>query len=278
MRYRLRHFAGHALAVAALFLASACANAGEIVNPGQDAPAQPLRVVSSGGFAAAIRVLAADYEKETGQHIELQWGPSMGRTADAIPARVERGEPLDAVVMVAAAIDPLIVQGRLASGSETFLAESRIACAVPAGDPVPDIATEAGLRDALLRARRVVWSDSASGEYLQHELFARLGVASQVLDKGRQIPATPIGEVLARREADFGCQQRSELQPVAGITIAGDLPASLQRVTTYAAAVVSTSAHAAQALCFLSYLASPESAAAIRASGLLPVATHPSHP
>jgi molybdate transport system substrate-binding protein len=234
------------------------------------AVADPLNVVSSGGFAAAYKKLAAQYEKETGQQVHSEWGPSMGKTVNAIPARLARHEPIDVVIMVGDSLDKLMAAGELAPGSKVALADSRIACAVPHGSPHPDIHDVAGLKTALLAAKSVAWSDSASGEYIEKEMLQKLGVAEAVKPKGRKIPATPVGEILARHEADFGCQQRSELLPVAGIDIVGDLPDEVQSVTEFSAAVVAHSPHEDEARKFLGYLASPSNAAAIRDTGLVP--------
>ena len=43
-------------------------------------------------------------------------------------------------------------------------------------------------------------------------------------DKARKIPATPVGEIVAKGEAEIGMQQISELKPVPGIDIVGPLP------------------------------------------------------
>ncbi len=236
----------------------------------------PIVAISSGGFAQAFKELAPAYrpkgQKAGGQAVDLQFGPSMGRTPQAIPARLARGEAIDVVVMVGEALDELIAQGLVDGRTKVVLARSTIACAVPAGAPRPALETEAQVRDEFLQAPSVAWSDSASGEYIQTTLLARLGIASQVKAKGRQIPATPVGEIIASRQAAFGCQQRSELQPVAGIDIVGELPDALQKVTPYAAGVVTASRHRAEAQSFIDYLASPDSAAAIVRSGLHPTA------
>ena len=100
--------------------------------------------------------------------------------------------------------------------------------AVRAGTPVPDISTAAKLRDALLAARSVVYSDSASGVYVRNELFKRLGIEAEMASKAHVIPATPVAEIVARGEADLGLQQVAELLPVQGIVFAGRLPADVQ--------------------------------------------------
>ena len=234
--------------------------------------ADPLVVASSGGFAAAYKELVQQWQKDPGHEVRSEWGPSMGQTPNAIPTRLARHEPIDVVIMVGDALDALMVTGQLVPGSKVVLADSTIACAVPKGAPKPDIHTVEGLKAALLAAHSVAWSDSASGEYIQRELLDKLGIGEQVRAKGRKIPATPVGEIVAKHEADFGCQQRSELLPVAGIDIVGDLPDEVQYVTPFSAAVVAASAHPAEAKRFLEFLSSPQNAGVIRATGLVPKA------
>jgi molybdate transport system substrate-binding protein len=236
------------------------------------ARAADLAVVSSGGFAEAFRTLAARYEAQgADRRIQRVFGPSMGTTPGAVPARLARGETLDVVIMVEPALDDLMAQGRLLPGSKVRLALSKIACAVPAGAPRPSLDTEADVRRAFVTASSVAWSDSASGTYIQNELLRHLGIEAEMRGKGRQIPATPVGEILARREASFGCQQRSELQPVPGIDIVGDLPDSLQRTTPYAAAVVAASERASDARAFIAFVVDAANRPVIRATGLEPI-------
>jgi molybdate transport system substrate-binding protein len=143
---------GAAAALAALALAA-----------GGAAHAADLHVVSSGGFAQAYKDLAGPYERASGDRLVSEWGPSMGATKNAIPARLARGEPVDVVIMVGEALDKLMAEGRLEPGSKVVLAESPIACAVRHGAAHPDIGTVDGLRAAFLAAPRVAYSDSASG-------------------------------------------------------------------------------------------------------------------
>lgn len=236
------------------------------------AHATDLRVVSSGGFAQAYKDLSGPYEKASGDHLISEWGPSMGATKNAIPARLARGEAIDVVIMVGDALDKLMAEGRLEPGSKVVLANSPIACAVRHGATKPDIGTVDGLRKAFLEARHVAYSDSASGEYIKRELMDKLGIRQQMEGKAAQIPATPVGEIVAHGEADFGCQQRSELQPVKGIDIVGLLPQEVQLKTEFSAAVVRGSRHQDEARALLRFLAAPANAQAIAASGLEPAA------
>jgi molybdate transport system substrate-binding protein len=250
-------------ALAALALATASTHA---------AHATDLHVVSSGGFAQAYKDLAAPYERASGDHLVSAWGPSMGATKNAIPARLERGEPIDVVIMVGDALDKLMAEGRLEPGSKVVLANSPIACAVRHGAARPDIGTVDGLRAAFLAAPRVAYSDSASGEYIRRQLLDKLGIRKQMEGRAAQIPATPVGEIIAHGEADFGCQQRSELKPVQGIDIVGLLPQDVQLKTEFSGAVVRGSRHPDAARALLRFLAAPSNAGAIEATGLEPAA------
>jgi molybdate transport system substrate-binding protein len=235
------------------------------------AHATDLLVVSSGGFAQAYKDLSGPFERASGDHLVSEWGPSMGTTRNAIPARLARGEPIDVVIMVGDALDKLMAEGRLEPGSKVVLANSSIACAVRHGAAKPDISTVNGLRQAFLDAHRVAYSDSASGEYIKRQLMDKLGIKQQMEGKAAQIPATPVGEIVAHGEADFGCQQRSELKPVQGIEIVGLIPQEVQLTTQFSGAVVRGAKHSQAAHELLRFLASPANAGAIEATGLEPV-------
>jgi len=111
--------------------------------------AEELRVVSSGGFAAALKVLAPEFEHMTGHTLVLQWGPSMGNTVDAVPQRLARGETPDVVIMVGYALDKLVTQGKVAAADDVPLAESLIGLVFLVMELV-----ELGMRRVQIGARR----------------------------------------------------------------------------------------------------------------------------
>jgi molybdate transport system substrate-binding protein len=230
-----------------------------------------VTVVSSGGFAAAYRALAPVFERTTGNTLVTSWGPSMGNTPNAVPVRIQRGEPIDVVIMVGDALDDLIQGGKVIADSRLDLARSSIGAAVRAGAPKPDISSVDALRRALLAAKSIAYSDSASGVYISSELFKRLGIADQVAGKSRMIPAEPVGLVVARGEAEIGFQQISELKPIAGIDMVGPLPPEVQKITIFSAGIVVGAREPKAARLLLAFLASPAADAAVRESGLEPM-------
>ena len=237
------------------------------------ARADEIKVVTSGAFTAAYLELVPEYERATHNKLITEFGPSMGTTHNAIPMRLERGEEIDVVIMAAPALADLIKQGKVRPDSRVDLVDSYIGMAVKAGAPKPDISTLEALKRTLLAAKSIAYSDSASGVYLSTELFPKLGIAEQIKGKSKMIPADPVGGVVATGEFEIGFQQISELRPVKGIDIVGELPPGAQRVTQFSAGIPTTSKNPTLAKSFIQWLASPAAYPAIRKSGLVPAKT-----
>ena len=233
--------------------------------------AAEVRVMISGGFAAAYTDLVPAYEKATGNHVVTVRGPSMGATPEAIPNRLDRGEVADVLIMVDTALDDLITKGKAVQGSRVDLAKSSIAMAIRQGVSKPDIGSVDAFRKTLMDAKSIAYSDSASGVYLQKTLFPKIDVEGKIQAKSRMIPAEPVGEVVARGDAELGFQQKSELQPVKGIEIVGLIPDELQKVTVFAAGVATNAKELSTARDFIAFLHSRDAAAAIYKSGMEPV-------
>ncbi len=172
--------------------------------------------------------------------------------------------------MVGYALGDLIKEGKVIADSRVDLARSSIGIAVRAGAPKPDISSVDAVRSALLAAKSIAYSDSASGVYIASELFKRLGIADQVASKSRMIPAEPVGAVVARGEAELGFQQISELKPIAGIDLVGPLPPDLQKITIFSAGIVVGAREPEAAKALIAFLASSAAADAIRESGMEP--------
>ncbi|TWB13806.1 molybdate transport system substrate-binding protein [Nitrospirillum amazonense] len=239
------------------------------------ASAAELHVASSGGFAAAYKALAPEFEKRTGHTLVSVWGPSMGDTPEAIPNRLRHHHDIDVVIMVGDSLETLVRAGQVMDLDHRVLALSKIGLAVKAGAPHPDISTVAALKKVLLEAKSVAYSDSASGVFLSTVLFQRLGIADAMKDKARMIPAEPVGAVVARGEAEVGFQQISELLPLSGIDIVGPLPDEAQKVTPFSIGIVAGTRETRAAEDLIAFLSSPDAASLIIKSGLVPAPAAP---
>jgi len=234
------------------------------------AAAAEIQVMSSAGFKAAYLELIAEFERTTGNKVVNAWGPSMGETPQAVPNRIARGELVDVVIVVGEAMDKLVKDGKIVPSSRTDLARSLIGAAVRAGAPKPDLSNVDSFKLALENAKSIAYSDSASGVYIQNVLYPRLGVSDATKAKSKMIPADPVGEIVARGDAELGFQQLSELKPVPGIDIVGLIPADIQKVTIFAAGISVTAREPDAGAALIKFLAAPAAAAAIEKSGMEP--------
>ncbi|HEY0297525.1 MAG TPA: substrate-binding domain-containing protein [Bordetella sp.] len=235
------------------------------------AQAAELHVMTSGGFTAAYNQLGPRFAQATGNTLDTILGPSMGQAPQAIPNRLANGEPGDVVIMVGYALDDLIKQGKVIPDSRVELADSAIGMVVREGQPKPDIGSVKAFRQTLLKAKSIAYSDSASGVYIEREMFKKLGVESQVKSKAKMVERIPVAGEVAKGTYQLGFQQVSELLPIKGVTFVGKIPASVQSITRYAAGIPVNAPHPQEAKALLQYLASPEARPVVQATGLDPV-------
>jgi len=229
-----------------------------------------LRVIISGGFSTAYREVLPEFERSTGITVTTLSGASQGKGPETIAAQLSRGVPADVAILSREGLSELAAAGRIVAGTDVDLARAALGAAVRSGTPRPDVSTVDAFKRALVSARVVAVPASTSGIYLTSELFPRLGLAGQldlrVMPRGAQSAA-----LVASGEAAIVVQPISELLHVPGLDFAGPLPAEVQLIQTFAAAVVAGSTQAEGARRLIAFHASDRATAAIRDNGMEPV-------
>lgn len=233
--------------------------------------AATIKVITSGGFAAAYNILAPRFETETGLNLATSYGSSSGGATDSIPVRVARGEQFDVIIMSRPSLDKLIANGDLRAATSVNLAKSTIGMAIQAGAPVPDISSEKTFLATLLAAKSIGYSASASGTYLSTHLWPKMGIWEDIKVKSTRVLSERVATVVARGELEIGFQQISEILPIEGAELVGPIPESLQKVTVFAAAVTATTLQSELAWQLIEYLSSRQVADMVAATGLVPV-------
>ena len=207
------------------------------------------------GYAAALEALRAGYESATGDKITIAGA----------------NDTADLLIVAKQQVEAQIKEGKMDAAGVADIAEMRVGFAVKAGAPKPDISTPEKLKAVLLAAKSVGVSRFVSGQFVSGELFPQLGIADQMKDKTVFVANGPVGEAVAKGEAEVGFQQMSELLPIKGLSVVGPIPDSLQRATILTAGLTpGTKAHAAGAR-FIAYVKSPAVAAAYKSMDLKPV-------
>ena len=229
------------------------------------ANAAEIRVIGSPGFREAYNDLLPGFEKATGHHVKTEWGGVV-----EVAKRVAAGEVADIVLLPVAQIDDLLKQGKLVAGSRTDVAKSGIGVAVRAGAPKPDLRSGEAVKQALLKAKTISYSTGPSGVHMAR-LIQQWGIADRVKSKIVIPPTdTPVGEVVARGQAEIGFQQVSELIRIRGIDYLGALPNDVQETTVFAVALHTKASAPEAAKALMKYLSAPEAAPIIKKTGMDP--------
>jgi molybdate transport system substrate-binding protein len=226
-----------------------------------------IRVLSTLAMKGAVGSLAGKYEADNALRIDADFAPTL-----ALLDRVRGGEIADVLILTREGIADLVSSGSVVGQSCIEIARSYVGLAVRAGAAHPDIATDEALRRTLLAARSVAYSRLGASGIFFAQLIVKMGIASEINARAAIVPQGFTAERLVSGEADLAVQQVSELKQVAGTEIVGTIPLHLQEAAVFSAGrmVASRKAEASQRL--LQFLASPDVAAALRESGLEPVA------
>lgn len=230
---------------------------------------EKLTVMISGGFSLAYRQVLPEFERSTGIAVTTLSGASQGTGPKTIKSQLEQGAEVDVVILSGEGLDELKAAGRIVAGSDVKLAGVPLGAAIRQGSPKPDISTVDALKRALLGARLVALPGSTSGIFMKNEVFPRLGIADKVSSKlfARGIELT---NALAAGEADLAIGPVSEQVNQPGIEVVGALPDEVQLVQIFTAAIVKTAHNQEQAKRLIEFLASDQTTAAIRNSGMQP--------
>jgi len=214
---------GHAAAIAALVVAQAgFANAAN------------LNVYSTIAMRGALEELVPVFQKETGNTLALTWG-----TAATLTQRIEAREPADVAILTRANIDALIKDGKIAPGSDITLAQSTISVAIKSGAHKPDISTPEALKETLLKAKSIAYSNPASGGASGvhfAKLLEGMGITEEMKGKTKYPPAGGnAASLVATGEAELAIQQKPEIMNVAGVDVAGPLPRDVEKISVFMA-------------------------------------------
>jgi molybdate transport system substrate-binding protein len=227
------------------------------------ANAAEIKVIGSPGVREISTRLVPEFEKATGHKVSIVWDG-----VNNVARRVSAGETADLVFLPAAEIDQLIKEGKLVADSRVDLAKSGIGVAIRAGAPKIDASSSDGIRKALLAGKTIAYSGGPSGVHMA-ALIQKWGIADKI--KIAPVPTgMPVGEVVARGDAEIGFQQVSELLPVKGIDYLGPLPADIQEVTVFSAALHKAAGPTDAARALLKFLTAPAAVPVIKKAGMEP--------
>jgi molybdate transport system substrate-binding protein len=234
------------------------------------AEAAEITVISTGGARAVMTSLVPEFERKSGHKVRIDFG-----TPGSMRDRLVQGEEADVAVAIAAILPDLEKAGRIAPGTRFQFAASYVGAVVRAGAAPLDASTPDGVKRAVLAAKTVALSDPKAGTQLGATFIRaaeRLGFGEDLRSRVKFIqgPGSDVAAAVARGEADLGVTLISEILPVTGAALGGELPADVMPPTVMHAFLVSGAKDAETAKVFLDFLRSPDAVKAIEAKGMKP--------
>ncbi len=147
--------------------------------------------------------------------------------------------------------------------------------ALRAGAPKLDLATPEAIKRAVLAAKTVALSDPSAGTQLGATFIATaekhgFGAEMRLRAKMIQGPGSDVAQAVAKGEADMGVTLISEILPVPGVSLGGELPADFMPPTVMYSFQVSGGRNPEAAKKLLGFLRSPEARKIIEAKGMKP--------
>ena len=220
--------------------------------------AQDLRVLSGGAAKSLVEPMAASFP---GGKVDVQFQP-MGKLFESLA----QGTNVDLVIVTEEMLPRL--KERAQPGARP-IARVGIGVAVNEKAPSPDISTVEAFKRTLLAAKSVVYIDPKVGTSGKHvaEVLERLGIAREVNAKARLGSGGYIVEPVGKGEIELGLHQVSEIIPVKGVKLVGELPRELQKYTVYVAVPMKSSP---TVLAFIDHLTGPQAKSRLAQAGYTP--------
>ncbi len=227
--------------------------------------AAEITVIASTAMREVLGELVPMFERTSGHKVAVSF-----QSGAVLPGKIKEGAQADLVVTTPQTIDDLVQAGKLVAGTRVDFVRSGAGVAVRTGAPKPDISTPEALKNALLAAKSVGYSQGPSGVHFM-SVMARLGIADQVKAKGVVPPlGQRVGVLIARGDAEIGVQQITELLQIPGIDFVGPLPRELQADIVYSTATPTTAKEREAAAALVKFLSSEPALPIIKKVGLEP--------
>lgn len=168
-------------------------------------------------------------------------------------------------------MDQAASDGRVVVASRRALGRIGVGVFVKRGAPLPDITTEAALRQALLDAGSIVYTQGSSGQYVS-ELVSRLGIERQIAAKTIRTPDadTALARVAAGTDRMLGLGAVTVIRAheTRGTQLVAPLPDHLQNFTEYFAAIRAEAVTPDVAKAFLDHLGTPAASQILQGAGV----------
>jgi molybdate transport system substrate-binding protein len=229
------------------------------------ADAAEIKVLASNGVKAAVEELKPQLEKASGSTLSIDFS-----TAAALRERIQKGEAFDVAVLTDEAMDALIKAGKLSPMQRASLARVGIGVGYRKGAAKPDVATAAGIKQAILNAKSIAYTANGASRPGIDKMFEQLGIAAQVKGKSHLTAAGAAPASVGKGESDLVLTLISEILPEPGVVLAGPIPSEFQTYIGFSAASSPKAAGSPAVTALIKSLDGPVAAGIYKVKGMEP--------
>src|SRR5262245_20066433 len=230
--------------------------------------AEDLKVYAAAAFKSPLAEIAAQYETATGNKVRVVLD-----TAGATEQKFRDDPQAVLLITTLTVINDGEKTGKLQNGTTYRLSDSIAGVAYSPGSAKPDIASMEKLKDSLLSAKRIAFSDPARGATVGihfMKVIESLGIKDQVLRKSTVAKdGVETMRLVLEEKFDIGITQVSEILQANPDAVAGPFPKEFELATTYGLWHRNDISRAAAA--FVTFLTSPAGRKKLAESGIRPV-------
>lgn len=219
------------------------------------ASAAELSVLSAGAVEGGLVRLIEEFQHTSGHVVRVQYG-----TGPELTERLATAQSADVLIAPAAVMDRAVTDRKAAGDTRTTVGRVGIGVIVREGAKAPSLASPDALRRAFVEADAIVYNRGSSGLYIE-KLLVQMGIAEQVRPRIAQVAD---GEDVMRRiidgkGAEIGLAAISAIKIFEsnGFRYVGPLPAPIQNLTTYDAAVMTAATEPRAAADFVQFITTP---------------------
>ena len=231
------------------------------------ADAAEIKVIASVGVKAVLEELAPLFERATAHSLKITFGTSV-----PLKRQIDGGESFDVVILTPPLLEDLAKQGKVAAGTPVNVTKAGIGVAIRAGAPKPDISTADAFKRTLIDAKSIAYSKEGQSGTAMARLVEAIGIAEQMKDK--TVLETRSGQTaanVAEGNAELAFTLLSEILPIAGVQVAGMLPAELQSYVVFTAGIGAGVKDQQPAKAFIDFFKAPAAIPLMKAKGMEPV-------
>lgn len=233
-----------------------------LVTASPQASAAELKIFGSRVTKVIVGEIGPQFEKSTGYTPVV-----VADVAAVMKRRIEAGEPFDLAVLVNFQTDDLIKKGLLLADSRADIMSSGIGVAVKRGARKPDISTVEAFKQALLQAKSITYLKEGASTIHLRKLFDQLGIADAIKAKAVETDGETVSELVAEGKVELGLIVTPNIMSVPGAELVGSLPAEINSIVMFTAAVSAQSPNQSAARELIKLLKSPDAKPVIKAKG-----------